>query len=225
MHKLFFIALATATSLLFAVTLRGNEPIQSEDKALPRVLFMIAEQNIGQELALYWWSWWGQGGSQFVGQTVEMAVTESVLKEDFLGQGFNVIDISSVTGTFEISNAYRIADLTDSAVRTYGNKLGADIVIKGKALAKEGPRTTGSSVGSYLADITVNAVRVDTGQTLASARGQGVARHVVQHTGGNDALARAAHSIAEKLMAQISSKWQTQASQNSAMTKPTQEKR
>ncbi len=154
----------------------------------PRTLFMIAEQNIGQEILLYWWGYWGKGGAAFAGQSVEMAVSETALKEEFANKGFNVIDISAVTGKFEISNAYRIADLTDTGAREIGRKMGAEIIVKGKALAKEGPRTAGSSVGSYLADITVSAVRVDNGQVLGSARGQGVARHVAQHVGGNNAL-------------------------------------
>lgn len=173
----------------------------------PRVLFMIAEQNIGQEILLYWWSWWGKGGAEFKGQMVDMAVSETALKEEFLNKGFNVVDISSATGKFEISNAYRIADLTNDGAREFGKKLNAEVVIKGKSLAKEGPRTAGSSVGSYLADITVSAIRVDNGQVLASARGQGVARHVAQHTGGNEALERAARDVAAKLVDQIVAKW------------------
>ena len=67
----------------------------------PRTLFMIAEQNIGQEILLYWWGTWGaRGGAAFAGQSVEMAVSETVLKEEFLNRGFNVIDISAVTGKF-----------------------------------------------------------------------------------------------------------------------------
>lgn len=173
----------------------------------PRTLFMIAEQNIGQEILLYWWGYWGKGGAAFAGQSVEMAVSETALKEEFANKGFNVIDISAVTGKFEISNAYRIADLTDTGAREIGRKMGAEIIVKGKALAKEGPRTAGSSVGSYLADITVSAVRVDNGQVLGSARGQGVARHVAQHVGGNNALEQAARNVADKLIDQITAKW------------------
>lgn len=173
----------------------------------PRTLFMIAEQNVGQEVLLYWWSWWGRGGAAFAGQSVDMAVSETVLKEEFLNRGFNVIDISAVTGKFEISNAYRIADLTDTGAREIGRKMGAEIVIKGKALAKEGPRTAGSAVGSYLADITLTAIRVDNGQVLASVRGNGVARHVAQHVGGNQAIENAARQVAEKLIEQITAKW------------------
>lgn len=173
----------------------------------PRTLFMIAEQNIGQEVLLYWWSWWGRGGAAFAGQTVDMAVSEGALKEEFLNKGFNVVDISSATGKFEISNAYRVADLTNDGAREFGKKLNAEIVIKGKALAKEGPRTAGSPVGSYLADITVSAIRVDNGQVLASARAEGVSRHVAQHTGGNQALDKAARAVADKLVEQITAKW------------------
>jgi hypothetical protein len=173
----------------------------------PRTLFMVAEQNIGQEVLLYWWGWWGRGGAAFAGQSVEMAVSETVLKEEFLNRGFNVIDISAVTGKFEISNAYRIADLTDTGAREIGRKMGAEIIVKGKALAKEGPRTAGSSVGSYLADITLSAVRVDNGQVLASVRGNAAARHVAQHVGGNQAIENAARQVADKLVEQITAKW------------------
>lgn len=173
----------------------------------PRTLFMIAEQNVGQEILLYWWGWWGRGGAAFAGQSVEMAVSETVLKEEFLNRGFNVIDISAVTGKFEISNAYRIADLTDTGAREIGRKMGAEIIIKGKALAKEGPRTAGSAVGSYLADITLSAIRVDNGQVLASVRGNAAARHVAQHVGGNQAIENAARQVADKLVEQITAKW------------------
>lgn len=178
----------------------------------PRVLFMIAEQNIGEEIAIFWWSWWGRGGSEFKGQTVNMAVSETTLKEEFLNKGFNVVDISSATGKFEVSNAYRIADLTNDGAREFGKKLNAEVVIRGKALAKEGPRTAGSSVGSYLADITVSAIRVDNGQVLASARGNAAARHITQHVGGNQALENAARSVADKLIEQITSKWTAESS-------------
>lgn len=173
----------------------------------PRTLFMIAEQNVGQEIYVFWWGWWGKGGQSFTGQTVDMAVSETILKEEFLGKGFNVIDISAVTGKVEISNAYRMADLTDTGAREIGKKMGAEIIIKGKALAKEGPRNPGSSVGSYLADIAVTAVRVDNGQVLASARDSAPARHVSQHVGGNQAIENAAKKVADKLIDQITAKW------------------
>lgn len=204
---------------LYGVTIQATvseKPLKNDLAALgllmsrvgkPRTLFMIAEQNIGEEIAVFWWSLWGRGGSEYKGQIVNMAASETAMKEEFLAKGFRVVDTSAATGRFEISNAYHVADLTNEAVQAYGRSLGAEIVIKGKALAKEGPRTPGSPVGSYLAEITASAIRVDNGQLLGSARGQGVARHVSQPVGGNEALSRAAKNVSSMLMEQITTAW------------------
>jgi len=169
----------------------------------PRVLFMVAEQNIGQKYYTFWW--WGK--SEYKGENVNMSAAETALKGFFIDKGFKVVDVSGLTGRFKVSNAFRVADLTDEGAREIGGRLNAELVIKGKALAKEGPRTPGSAVGSYLADITVQAIRVDDGAVLASARGHGVSRHVSDVTGGTEAIDRAASEVAEKLIEQISTKW------------------
>ncbi len=169
----------------------------------PRVLFMIAEQNIGHKYYTFWW----YGKSEFMGETVDMSAAEIALKEAFLSKGFNVVDVSGSTGTFEISNAFKVADLTNDAARQLGKKLNAEIVIKGKALAKEGPRTSGSAVGSYIADVTAQAIKIDTGSVLASAAGHGVSRHVSDVSGGTEALSRAAVDLSDKMIGQILAKW------------------
>lgn len=169
----------------------------------PRVLFMIAEQNIGHRHYVFWW--WG--ASEYRGETVDMSAAELSLKEAFLAKGFHVVDVSGTTGTLEISKAYKVADITNDAARAVGKKLNAEIVIIGKALAKEGPRTPGSEVGSYIADVTAQAVRVDTGEVLASARGHGVARHVSDVSGGTEALSRASADLSDRLIDQILAKW------------------
>lgn len=169
----------------------------------PRVLFMIAEQNIGHKYYVFWW--WGR--SEYMGETVDMSSAEIAMKEQFLAKGFNVVDISGSTDTIDISNAFKVADLTDAGARQIGKKLNAEVVVKGKALAKEGPRTPGSSVGSYIADVTVQAIRIDTGGLLGSAKGHGVVRHVSDVTGGSDSIAKAAQDAGDKLIEQILAKW------------------
>jgi len=172
----------------------------------PRVLFMIAEQNIGQEYYVFWW----YGKSEFKGQHFDMAASETAMKEEFINKGFNIVDISVATGKIDISNAYRIADLTDTGAKEIGRKLGAEVVVKGKALAKAGPRTAGSSVGSYVADITASAIRVDNGAVLASGRGHGVSRNISEVTGGTEALERAARELSGKMIDQITAKWSSE---------------
>jgi len=169
----------------------------------PRVLFMIAEQNIGQEFYMFWW----HGKSEFKGQHYDMAASETALKEEFLNKGFNVVDSSVATGKIEVSNAYKIADLTDAGAISVGRQMGAEVIVKGKALAKEGPRNTGSKVGSYIADITASALRVDNGAVLGSARGHGVSRNISEVTGGTEALEKAAREASGKIIDQIIAKW------------------
>ncbi|OGQ57991.1 MAG: hypothetical protein A3J24_00125 [Deltaproteobacteria bacterium RIFCSPLOWO2_02_FULL_53_8] len=65
----------------------------------------------------------------------------------------------------------------------------------------------GSDVGSFMADISADVIRVDDGAVLASAKGHGVARNISAASGGADASARAASDLAAKLVDQIIAKW------------------
>jgi hypothetical protein len=168
----------------------------------PRVLFMVAEQQIGRVSYYFWW-----GGKAAVGATVDLSASETALKEAFIAKGFSVVDISGSTGVIETEGAFRVVDLADEGARGIGLKLNAEVVVKGKALAKEGPRTPGSQVGSYIADVTAAAIRVDDGAVLASARGHGVSRNVSAAAGGAEALSRASTDLASRLMDQIIDKW------------------
>lgn len=164
---------------------------------------MIAEQNIGHQHYVFWW--WG--GSEYMGETIDLSATETALKEVFLNKGFEVVDISGTTDTLEISNAFKIADISDAGAIQIGKKVNAEIVVKGKALAKKGPVTPGSSVGSYVADVTAQAIRIDNGQVLASSRGHGVSRNISEVTGGIEALSQAGAELADRLIKQIDATW------------------
>ena len=166
----------------------------------PRTLFMVVEQHIGQDSPFYWWG------------AANAAVTETALKEEFLAKGFNVVDTSMATSSLETKYVNRAADLSDAAIRDIGRTMSAEIVIKGMAVVKEGPRTPGSTVGSYMADITASAIRVDNGQLLASGRGHGVARHVAMNIGENNALEQAGRDIGTRLIDQIVAKWNAETS-------------
>lgn len=177
----------------------GPSPAQAGQ---PRVLFMIAEQNIGHKYYVFWW--WGD--SEYKGETVDMSAAETQLKDSFLNGGFDVVDISATTEKFEISNAFKVADLTNDGAREIARKVNAEIVVKGKAIATEGPRTPGSAVGSYIADVTATAIRVSDGKVLAAGKGHGVSRNISEVTGGTEALSRAGTQLADHLMEQINAK-------------------
>src|SRR4030067_1248982 len=140
---------------LFSYTALAESPdAENVNGKRPRILFMIAEQNIGHQHYVFWW--WG--GSEYMGETVDLSATETALKEVFLNKGFDVVDISGTTDALEISNAFKIADISNAGAIQIGKEVNAEIVVKGKALAKKGPGTPGSSVGSYVAEGTARAV-------------------------------------------------------------------
>ncbi len=206
--------------LLIFTVLFPSKSFSEEHKAEdPSVMFMIAEQNIGKEHLVYWWKWLsnssffiGGGTGSFASgdfnytafaQQFDLSVAETSLKEEFINRGFMVVDISKADkGKIKLSNVYKYVDLKKDVMMELGKGCGADIVVKGKAIAKKGPQT-GSNIGVYIADITASAIRVKDGRVLGSARGHGVSRNISEITGGTQALERASRQVAEKLMEQM----------------------
>ncbi len=192
-------------SAFFILTLFLCFPLKAFSEKKPSVMFMIAEQNIGQEIFIYWWGLFSRT-IDLKAQQYDLSVGETTLKEDFLNAGFNVIDISNVSNKIKVSNAYKIVDITKDAVIEIGKNVGADVVVKGKVIARVGPQNTGSNVGTYMADITATAFQVKDGRILGSGRGHGVSRNISEITGGVQAIERASQKLAEKLINQINRK-------------------
>ncbi len=203
MQKQTKIAAKILTSFLFILFLLSPRPAFSEER--PSVMFMIAEQNIGQEIFIFWWGWFSRE-IDIKAQRFDMAVGETILKEEFLNEGFDVIDISNVSEKITVSEAYKIADLTKKAAIEIGKDVGADVVVKGKVIAKRGPTNTGSNVGTYMANITATAFQVKDGLVLGSGRTSGVSRHISEITGGSQAIEKASQKLARKMIEQINRK-------------------
>ncbi|MBI5562608.1 MAG: hypothetical protein HY894_07150 [Deltaproteobacteria bacterium] len=163
----------------------------------PRVLFLITEKGLG----IY------NDTLRSAGSEADVPAAESTLKEAFLKKGFNIIDVSASTGKIDAGGGSISSGLSNDAARRIGRGLNAEIVVRGKAVAREGQRISASQVGVYLADITADVVRVDDGTVLASAKGHGAARNISAASGGVDALSKAADEIADRLIDQITAKW------------------
>ncbi len=203
MQKLKEITIKNFTAFVLILLLLSPGIASSEEQ--PRVMFMIAEQQIGQEIFIYWWGLFNRE-IDIKAQRYDMAVGEAILKGEFLNEGFDVIDISNVSEKITVSEAYNIVDITKKATIEIGKDVGADIVIKGKVIAKRGPTNTGSNVGTYMADITATAFQVKDGLVLGSGRANGVSRHISEVTGGSQAIEKASQKLARKLIEQINGK-------------------
>lgn len=169
---------------------------------MPRVLFMIAEHQSGRDTPLYWWG----------GDASSTSVSETAMKEEFLNKGFNLVDVSAAGIKTGIVATVKGADVSESLALEAGRVSGAELVIKGTARAGKAAGSSAATVGSYLADVSASVIRVDDGQLLASARGQGVSRHVSQNVGENSALELAGKDLSKKLIEQVLAKWAAETS-------------
>ncbi len=160
----------------------------------PRTMIMIAEQNIGHE----WYAWWW--GHQ--GQTMDMGVVENTFIDVFTQKGFEFIDHDAAEKNIKVTPAYKIQDLTAAQAQTLGNQADAEVVIVGKAVAKL-YGDIGGGMKSAQADLSVRAIRTDTGQILASATTHGAAVHITPETAGTEALKKAATTAAEQMSDKI----------------------
>lgn len=168
-------------------------------KGKPKMLLMIAEQNIGMADPAYWW---GKGGPV----SVDLRTVETALMEAMGKKGFTFIDPEVLSGKKSINlpvalvseqQAMRVADLTD-----------AQIIVVGQAVAKDIGRTwEGTNMRSANATVTVKVINTDNGLVIATASKAGAAYHLDSRTAGQIALKNASQALADELMTQIAQKW------------------
>jgi hypothetical protein len=168
-------------------------------KNMPRIMIMVAEQNVGMHNYSYWWH--GVAGY------ADLTITENTLMEKLSEKGFNIVDHTVKTKNIQISDAYKIESLTNDAIKTIGNLYDAEVVIYGKALSKLAGSVMGSSMKSAQADVSLRAVNTDNGQVIASSTNHAAAVHPSEVNAGTEALKLATEGIAEKLITQIINRW------------------
>jgi hypothetical protein len=164
----------------------------------PRTMILVAEQNIGQE----WHAWWWSGPGAVHAQQIDMAITDNTLMDKFVEKGFEMIDHQAASQDIKVTQAYNVQDLSVQQARTLGSQAHAEVVITGKGLAKL-YGNVGGGLKSVQADLSLRAVRTDTGQVLATATTHAAAVHISEITAGNDALKKAATEAAEQLTTKI----------------------
>jgi hypothetical protein len=168
-------------------------------KQMPRVMIMVAEQNIGMHYYSYWWG--------VKAGTADLSITENVLMEKLTQKGFHVVDHAMASKNLKIKAPYKIESLSNDAVRDIGKIYDAEVVIYGKALSKLAGAVLGSSMKSAQADVSLRVVNTDTGRVIASSTHHAAAVHPNEVTAGTEALKIATDAIADQLLTQIVNKW------------------
>ncbi len=160
----------------------------------PRTIVMIAEQNVGREW--YAW-WWGVNAGQS-----DMSIVENTFMDAFTQKGFEFIDPQVAAKEIKVTAAYRVQNLSVTQAKTLAGQADAEVVIIGQAVAKF-YGDIGGGMKSVQADLSARAVRVDTGQVIATSTTHAAAVHISELTAGNDALKKAASQAADEMMGKI----------------------
>lgn len=171
----------------------------------PRVIVMVAEQNVGSKGFSYWW-----GNSGFVS---DMDMFQTALIEQWQPRGFKFIDPALLQDKLQVKGAMAKAGLPDNVAVTIGRDADADIAIVGKVLVSDaGNVMDGVKMHSFHAVGTMRILNVDTGEIVAVAEDTGVAPHIDPNMGGRGAIKALAKKLAGTLEQKIMAKWTTEAS-------------
>lgn len=169
----------------------------------PRTILLVAEQNVGQE----WYAWWWNDRGAKHADTSDMSIIDNTLMDLFAQKGFEMIDHQIAAREMTVTQAYNVQDLSVQQAKVIGGQVDAEVVIVGKGFAKL-YGNVGGGLKSVQADLTLRAVRTDTGQVLATATTHAAAVHITEITAGNEALKKASteagNQLMEKILAQYS---------------------
>lgn len=175
-------------------------------KDYPRLMLMIAEQNIGQEGFSYWW-----GNTTSI---VNMSIVENTMINELSHidgeQGFLFVDPAVLSGKIQQKDAYQVtsAGISPQAAREIANLTDAQVVVIGTAVATNaGPIMEGLKMTSGQADISVRLVNTDNGEILLTASAQGTGQNIDKKRAGNQALEVATKKLVAQIKEKLATKW------------------
>lgn len=170
----------------------------------PRVIVMIAEQNVGAGNYAYWWG--------VKGFTSEMDIMQSTLIAAWQPKGFEFVDPAMLQDELRVTGAMKKAEMANDNYVKLSRKADAEVAIVGKvSVTDAGPVMEGVKMRSFHAVGTLRVLNVDTGQIIAVADDSAVAAHIDGNQGGRLAIKALAQKIGDQLQAAIVSKWTAEA--------------
>jgi len=177
---------------------------------LPRVLFLIAEQQADDLAYQYWWQ------KEKTIYTPEAAAGSMI--QAFLDMGFAVMDHRAIPPEYIDTLEFERAILTDMEVAGMGIHFQTGIAVTGTATVTEMPNRMGEATRTFNAAISVRAVKTDTGETIASLQVNAAATHTDPGVGSRMALSDAGRKAGTELASSILSQWKTAAKPETEIT-------
>ena len=177
--------------------------------SLPRVLFLIAEQNIEQESPRFWWS---PSGSNYI------SIAEAVMAERLQEAGFTIVNHRGARNRPLVNwDDINKPDLTDLEAAEIGAALKADVIVLGTSLASPSTNIMGSAMRSFNGTVTLRTLRSNSAEPLLNLTRTAVAVSEDDAVGGKEALADAGDMAGPALAEELTLAWQKQAGRPSVI--------
>lgn len=172
---------------------------------LPSVLLMIAEKNIDDLGFNYWWQ---RRYASFSNQ-----VAPPVIRQTFEQRGFTVVSPDAAqSGPQDSFSVFELdAEPPDYQASIIANRLGAELVVVGKAEAEATANQMGENVRTFKAVVNLHVIRAATGERLTTIHKQAMAVARNPARGSKNALADAAYQAGRQLTERIAALWQNMA--------------
>ena len=162
----------------------------------PRVMILVAEQQIGQVNFNYWW-----GTAR--GTQADLNVAENTIMDRFREKGFDIVDPQAQAGNIKIPQAFQVVELSNQNAITLGKQVDAEIVIVGMALARTAGSIAGTAMKSIQANVSMRAIQIDNARVLSSGTENSAAIHIDEVTAGSEAIKKASVKMSDKMMDDI----------------------
>jgi hypothetical protein len=156
----------------------------------PRVMVMIAEQNIGETNTLHYFE-------------ADLTAAETTIIEAFRNKGFEVVDANQSKENQQRDQVLSALEGNSKAAAAIAAAQHAELIITGKAVAKV---ATGFNLGgmkSCQANITTRIISADNAKIIAATSANAAQPHIDEVTGGTQAIQKAAKKCADSLLAKV----------------------
>jgi hypothetical protein len=194
-YKVMVQATVSVNKVEAALTTAG---VETGNKELPKILFLIAEQNLEDILPKYWW---GEDLS-FSKGVAETALTDAMEAKDFV-----ILDRQDDFTSMGDEEILGKPTLTDTEAVLLGIRFEADVVIVGKSTAHRIPNTMGGTIKAFEGSVALRAIRTDTSDKIASTTENYVTTNTDEAKGGKEAIAGAGSLAGAELALQIAAGW------------------
>ncbi len=165
------------------------------EKENPRVMVMIAEQNIGETNYLRYFD-------------VDLSAAETAIIEVFRSKGFEVVDQAQAKENQQRDIILSALDGNAKSAAAIAAALQAEMIITGKAIAKVATGFNMGGMKSCQANLTTRIVSADDAKIIATASENAAYPHIDEVTGGTMAIQKAAKKCAETLVTKVAAEAQ-----------------